>query len=57
MRSRWRAFIETVLPWYDPAHERARNRRTEAIRVRSIAIRITAERVIEAYAQADWRKL
>jgi hypothetical protein len=54
MRSRWRRFVERLLPWYDPEAERARNARTEAIRLRSIRARIESERVIDAYRAAPW---
>lgn len=54
MRSQWRRFVERLLPWYDPEAERARDARTEAIRLRSIRARIESERVIDAYRAAPW---
>jgi len=35
--------VERWLPWYDPELEARRDARTEAIRLRSIAIRIRIE--------------
>jgi len=51
----FRGSIEDHLPWYDVEAERARNARTEAIRRRSIATRIKAERsgVLGDYQRAD----
>ena len=56
MPSPLRALIEHLLPWFDPARERQRNRRTEAIRLRSIHVRIRAERAIAQYRDADRRR-
>ena len=56
MGNRLREWIDSMLPWYDPALERRRDRHTEAIRRRSIANRIRAERaerVIAEYRVAD----
>ncbi len=53
MANRWRRLIERMLPWYSPLVERQRDRRTEAIRQRSIASRIKAERVIDDYRKAE----
>jgi hypothetical protein len=53
MGSRWREFVENILPWFDATVERSRDRRTEAIRQRSIASRIRAERVIDDYRRAS----
>jgi hypothetical protein len=46
LRARLRRLIEDWLPWYDHDAEAKRSARTEAIRVRSIAARREAERVI-----------
>jgi hypothetical protein len=51
--SRWRAFVEEHLPWYDAAVERKRDRQTEAIRLRSIAVRKSVEPIIRDYQQSD----
>jgi hypothetical protein len=56
MRDPWRAFVEWLLPWFDPARERVRDARTEAIRRRSISERIRAERAIGQYDQAERRR-
>lgn len=40
-----RRLIERILPWYDPEEEARRDARTEAIRRRSIAARITLEQL------------
>ena len=56
MPDRWARFVEWLLPWYEPARERQRNARTEAIRQRSIRERIRAERTIGQYEQADRRR-
>lgn len=53
VRSRWREFVEWLLPWWDPAAERLRNLRTESIRQRSISARIRSERVIDEYRRAS----
>lgn len=53
-RGRFRSLVERALPWYDPEAERARNARTEAIRLRAIRARIDAERVVKAYRSAPW---
>jgi len=37
--------VETLLPWFDPADARRRDRRTETIRQRSIAARIAVEQL------------
>jgi hypothetical protein len=52
MGSRWREFIEQLLPWFDPRAERQHDRKTEQIRLRSISARIRAERVIDEYRRA-----
>ena len=52
MRDRWRAFVEWLLPWYDPAREARRDRRTESIRRYSIGTRIRSERLIDEYRAA-----
>jgi len=56
-RSVFRAVVERLLPWYDPAATEIRDQRTEAIRVRSIGRRIAAEREMARadYAEADRR--
>ena len=53
-KDRFRRIVEMLLPWYDPEAEKARNAKTEAIRLRSIAARVESERVIEAYRKAPW---
>ena len=53
MGNRLREWIDSMLPWYEPVAEAHRDRRTEAIRQRSIASRLRAERVIAAYRAAD----
>lgn len=45
---RVRAAIEAVLPWYDPALEAKRDRRSRRIYRFSIAARLTAERELTA---------
>lgn len=56
MRSRgWRAFVERMIPWYDPEQEDAHNRETEAVRQRAIAQRIRVERVIDDYRKVEAR--
>ena len=47
-----RRLVELLLPWFDPVRERRRDRHTEAIRLRSIASRKRAEKVIAEYRQA-----
>lgn len=42
-----------LLPYWDEPTERIRNRRTEAIRLRSIRARMNAERVLGDYAEGD----
>ena len=49
---RIRAFIEDLLPWFDRAAADAHDRRTERIRLRSIARRIRNEKVIAEYQVA-----
>lgn len=44
MIRRLRAFIEWLVPWYDPAAEARHNERSHYIRERSIQVRIDAER-------------
>jgi hypothetical protein len=56
MRNKWRAWIEELLPWYSSARERQRDARTEAIRQRSISLRIRSERVLAQYRDADRRR-
>lgn len=53
MRSRFREWVESLLPWFDRVTERQRDRRTEAIRQRSIRSRVRAERVIDEYREAS----
>ena len=53
MMGKWRDFVEDILPWFDPIKARVHDRRTEAIRWRSISARIRAERIIADYEQAD----
>jgi hypothetical protein len=53
VRNPWHALVEWWLPWFEPEAEARRNARTEAIRRRSIASRIRAERVVDAYHNAD----
>lgn len=45
MKDSLKAIVEHALPWFDPAEARARDRRTEHIRQRSIAARLSAERL------------
>jgi hypothetical protein len=40
---RFRRLVERLLPWFDVDAEQRRNERTEAIRQRSIAARLTIE--------------
>jgi hypothetical protein len=47
LRARLRRLVEDWLPWYDHDAEAKRSARTEAIRLRSIAARREAERVID----------
>jgi hypothetical protein len=56
MPDRFARIIMRLLPWYEPARERMRNRRTEAVRLRSINARKRAERVIDAYREADQKR-
>jgi hypothetical protein len=49
LRGAFRVLVERLLPWYDAEREAARDRRTEAIRRRSIATRIVAERRLANY--------
>jgi len=53
--NRWRAWVERILPWYDPEAARAHDQRTEAIRLRSIAAQVKSERVMAEYAAAEKR--
>lgn len=53
MGNRLREWVDSMLPWYEPVAEARRDRRTEAIRQRSIASRLRVERVIDAYRAAD----
>lgn len=48
-RDRLRAFVERLLPWYEPAREEARDAETERIRQRSIRTRKFAERRLAGY--------
>jgi hypothetical protein len=50
---RVRAFVEDWLPWYDQRLERARNGRTEAIRLRAIKERQNVERILADYKETD----
>lgn len=52
LRDRLRRLVEAALPWFDPAEKARRDARTEAIRQRSVAVRIQTERVREAYRRA-----
>lgn len=52
MPERWREVIAHLLPWFDPAVERRRDRRTESIRRYSIGTRKRSERLIEEYRLA-----
>lgn len=52
LRDRLRTIVERLLPWFDPAEKARRDARTEAIRRRSIAVRIHTERVRDAYRKA-----
>lgn len=45
MRGRIRSAIERAIPWFDPEEAARRDERTEAIRRRSIAARITVEQL------------
>lgn len=49
LRDRIHAFVERMLPWFDPAERDRRNARTEQIRRQSIAARMHTERVRAAY--------
>jgi hypothetical protein len=56
MGSRFRAWVERVLPWYDPITEHLRDLRTEQRRRRTISALHQAERaeqVIDDYRDAD----
>lgn len=46
--ARLRALVEYLLPWYDPAEERRRDEKTEAVRIISIHARIEAEERVAA---------
>lgn len=52
MGSRLRALVERLLPWYDAAEAARHDRRTEAIRQRSIRARMAAER-LRGFAARD----
>lgn len=54
-RAHWHRLVERLLPWWDPEVERKRDERTEAIRQRSIAARIDAERTRVAYRSMGTR--
>ncbi len=54
-RSRLHRFIEAILPWYSVEEEARRDARSEAIRQRSIAARMTAERIRADYEKAGAR--
>lgn len=47
--ARFRAFIERVLPWYDPAAERRHRQVTEEIRQHGIRTRLSAEQLRRDY--------
>lgn len=51
-RSRLRATVEKLLPWYSAMEAREHDAKTEAIRLRSIAARREGERQREALATA-----
>jgi hypothetical protein len=53
IETRLRRFIEDHLPWFDAQAERQRDRRTERIRLRSIAARVRSEKVIAEYRAAE----
>jgi hypothetical protein len=55
-RDRWARFVERLLPWFDPARERVRDARTEAIRQHSILERIRAERTLASYRDLRLRR-
>lgn len=48
-RSWLQRVVEKLLLWYSPTVEQARDEHTEAIRQRSISVRMKAEQVREAY--------
>ena len=54
-RSRWHRLVESILPWYDPEQEAARDARSEAIHERGVAARINSERIRQDYAAAAKR--
>jgi hypothetical protein len=54
-RSRWRRFVEALLPWYSPEEEARRNAHTQEIRRNAIAARLNAEKVRRDYALMDAR--
>ncbi len=56
LRERLRSAIESLLPWYDPEREAERDRRTEAIRRRSIRTRILAERRLANYRSVQLKR-
>jgi hypothetical protein len=45
----FRRWVEDRLPWYDRDAEQGKDRRTEAIRQRSIRARIQVERQLDSY--------
>lgn len=45
VRGRFRRAIERAIPWFDPDEAARRDARTEAIRRRSIAARLSAEQL------------
>ena len=46
--NRVRRIVELLLPWYDPAEERRRDEKTEAVRQISIHARIESEQRVAA---------
>lgn len=48
--------IEAILPWYDPAEKARRDARTEAIRQRSIDVRMKVEQIRAAYRESGERQ-
>lgn len=52
LTQRMRRMVERWLPWYDVECERARTRHTEAIRLRSIRVRLRTERRLAALGHA-----
>lgn len=48
-----RAFVERMLPWYDPEEAVTRRNETERVRRRSVAARLAVEDVVRRYERFD----